>query len=367
MKRIIKSLIVILAIIIISPSVLQAQMTGLHGDDREWRVGLHDGNQFRISFFNDGTFGGQMKKGYYGGEWPINSGHYYLLDGNIYVIAEVADNVGATKGTLRHIQATVKSLEYEDITTGDKDPSGVWWTFLPLPGFANPSRNKVAMVKGGVEWSDSWPAYWPDKDTASDPGWRNDNEDKNSSKAAWNGYFGKNVFNADQESYFVADDYAKQEFPNFRPDTTDLSRGGLGMRMYVRGFQWSKPTVEDALFTLFDLQNIGTYNHKKVVFGFKVGNNMGETSSGPDASGDDGGSFNKDLDLAWTWDNNNIGASDWGPGGVGVFGGTFLESPGNPFDGIDNDNDGKNGSGDNISEDMFKPVTLNLNDQIVTY
>ncbi|MDZ7262630.1 MAG: hypothetical protein ONB05_11065 [candidate division KSB1 bacterium] len=42
-----------------------------------------------------------------------------------------------------------------------------------------------------------------------------------------------------------------------------------------------------------------------------------------------------------------------------------MESPGNPYDGIDNDNDGRNGPGPNITEAMFQPKTLNLNDPII--
>ena len=35
---------------------LYAQMTGRHGDFTEVRKGLHAGNQFRTTFYNDGTF-----------------------------------------------------------------------------------------------------------------------------------------------------------------------------------------------------------------------------------------------------------------------------------------------------------------------
>lgn len=360
MKRILY-FILMLSIMGIQTSVLLAQMAGLHGDDREFRMGEHAGNKFRTTFFNDGTWGGSTSRaGEIAGEWPINSGHYYLVDGDPYVLAEVIDNIGNTKGTIRHIQSTVKSLQYEN-TTGDQDPNtGEWWTFLPLPGFANADEDRVAMTRGSFEWRNSWPLYWPD---IADPA--NSRYAADGWEGSWNGYFGRDVFNADEESYFVADDYAKQEFPNFRPDTTDLDRGGLGIRMYVRGLQWSKTAVEDALFCLFDLQNIGTYSHDKMVFGYKIGNNMGETATGSDASGDDGGRYNRDENIAWTYDSDNTGASDWGSSGTGLFGCTFLESPGNPYDGIDNDNDGINGSGEIISTATFATKTLTLDESIV--
>jgi len=348
---------------ILSASVMQAQMSTLHGMDSETRIGIHAGNDFRVSVWNDGTFGGRVSNKTnpieVAGEWPINSGHYYLVDGNPMIVAEVVDT---TRNTV-HILSSNKSMNISQ-THGPRDPvTNEWWTFLPLPGFANVNNNRVAMAKGRFEWPNSWPAYWPDKmDDATDPGWRNDAVDGNSSRAAWNGYFGKNIFNADEESYFVADDYNNKLDKNFFPDSTDHHRMGLGLRMYVRGLQWSKASVKDGIFCLYDFQNIGTHYLDKNVFGFKVGNNMGESNAGPDA-GDDDAAYSRDLNLAYMWDHDDLGAGGYSP--VGYMGGAFLESPGNPYDGIDNDNDGKNGPGPTMTESMFQPRVLNPNDQIV--
>jgi hypothetical protein len=366
MKKFITSTLLIITVLGLLPCILLAQMKNLHGTDDEFRMGIHSGNLFRTSFFNDGTYGGRVNQPpQVAGEWPINSGHYYLVDGNIFVGSEVKDRTGH----LIHILSENKSSNIGQ-STGDKDPvSGAWWTFLPLPGFADPTNlpsppgsGRVAMAKGNSEWPNSWPSYWPDKyNDPSDPGWRNDNIDNNPSKAAWNGYFGKNVFNADEESYFVADDYMNREF-DFYPDSTDSTRKGLGLRIYVRGFQWAKAAVEDALFCLYDIENIGTYKHDKINFAYKIGNNMGESNNGPD-SGDDNAAFVRELNLAYMTDNDDVGAGNWSP--VGDFGGAFLESPGNPYDGIDNDNDGRTGPGINISEDLWQIKTLNPNDPIV--
>jgi len=406
------SVVAVISWIGLSHSIVHAQMRYLHGDDREYRIGMHSGNQFRTTFFNDGTWGGltggagmSIVKADIAGEWPINSGHFYLIDGDTFVLSEVADNYDPLEhyfladsgkvGRVHHIQSTVKAAPGGG-TVGDQDPNTKkWWTFLPLPGFANPRDQIIAMAKGDQQWYDdaknagSWPLFWPDIRDPQNPykiysadGWA----------GSWNGYFGRNKFNADEESYFVADDYAKQKFPAFRPDTTDVLRGGLGIRMYVRGFQWAKMPVQDALFIVSDLENIGTYQHNKVVFGYKIGNNMGQTIGGGDA-GDDGGSYSIADNLSWTWDQGGLGASDWGPTPVGISGAALLETPGNPFDGIDNDNDGnpnssnygmKNkevgsvmlntangpkqfyaGSGPTISSSIFNPKVLGLNDQIV--
>jgi len=330
------------AVLALAPR-LSAQMAGLHGDYREYRKGVHSGNKFRTTFYNDGYFGAKNQPPDYGGEWPINSGRLYMWDANLFVCSELLD----TEGQVQHIHSTVLSNEL-NWSIGDRSPSGEPWTFLPLPGFANPDTTMVAMSK----WKNSWPYFWPDKvEDAVDPGWA----------GKWNGYFGKNVFNADEESFSVSDDYANAEF-KFYPDSTDRSRRGLGIRMTTRGFQWSNALVEDVLFVLYDLKNIGTTNHDKVVFGYKFGNNMGQTTKGGDGS-DDCGAYSLDEDVAYLYDFDNIGYGGFSP--VGFFGGAFLESPGNPYDGIDNDGDGGMGSGLVITEDTFAPKILNATDPIV--
>ncbi|MBN2007928.1 hypothetical protein JW960_01135 [candidate division KSB1 bacterium] len=322
-----------------------AQMEGLHGDFLEIRSGVHAGNLFRTTFYNDGTWGRvNNDPEAFVGEWPINSGTMYLIDGNLFVGSEVID----TEGQVRHITSTVRSCVIS-YSTGDQSPDGDWWTFLPLPGFAARDTNKIAMSK----WKFAWPDVWPDKmDDPVDPGW----------PGQWNGYFGKDILNADEESFFVADDYTNAEW-KFYPDSTDSLRRGLGIRMWERGFQWSNALVEDGVFTLFDLENVGTYNHDKVMFSYKYGNNMGDHMTGGGDGGDDMGGFDKLSDSAFLYDNDDIGGGGWTP--VGYFGGVFLESPGNPFDGIDNDGDGMMGDGIIIDETMFEAKNLNASDQIV--
>jgi hypothetical protein len=411
MKKHLFSTITALMFIGTFPLFLFAQLANLHGTDTEFKIGMHDGNNFRTNFFNDGTWGNGLKSQsdptIYGGEWPINSGHLYLIDGNTYFISEVNDNYDPVakkfltqRGTLRYIESTVKSCNVSSScgTRGPDQASGpFWWTFLPLPGFTNPANDKIAMAKGGRQWFEpanlgSWPPYWPDIADPSNPlysadGWAGE----------WNGYFGRGKFNADQESYFVGDDYANQKFPTFRADTNNVSRGGLGVRMYMRGMQWSKGLIQDGVFVITDFKNIGTYQHNKVVFGYKIGNNVGDTHK-VGGDGGDGGSYNIENNLAWTWDDDGLSANaaSWGTTyGIhtGVFGACFLESPGDPYDGIDNDNDGNPsspnygmnnkdvgpvtlktangpkifyaGSGPTITTDMFKPKILGLNDIIV--
>ena len=341
--KLMKYFAVILLMACATTGVSYAQMESLHGTFLEIRDGVHAGNLFRTTFYNDGTSGRINDPSAFAGEWPINSGRWYMIDGNLFVGGEVID----TDEQVKHIISTVRSAIIGN-STGDRSPDGDWWTFLPLPGFAARDTNKIAMSK----WKWAWPDVWPDKlNDPVDPGWPNQ----------WNGYFGKDIFNADEESFFVADDYNNAEF-KFYPDSTDLNRRGLGLRMWARGFQWSNALVEDGMFTLFDLENVGTYNHDKMVFGYKFGNNMGDSREGGDG-GDDMGGFNRETNSAYLYDYDDIGAGGWTP--VGYFGGVFLESPGNPFDGIDNDGDGRFGEGIVITEAMFEPNVLSANDQIV--
>ena len=335
-----------------------------HGDVSEVRSGLHSGNQIKTTFYNTGFFGRKVDNpNDFGGEWPKNSGHVYVGDA-CTIVGTIIDSLGANgqpiiitpDGPLKGIGSPRR---------GEIGPNGEWFTWMPLPGYANPDSQDVAMtdLNASPEFKASWPSFWPDKmDDMVDPGWRNDDEDGDPDKAAWNGYFGKNVFNADQESFYVMDDYNDAEYP-FYPDSTDTTRRGLGLKAVVRGFQWSNALVEDAIFWLFDITNIGTTHYDKMVFGMMIGNMLGNTRTIEGDFHDDSAEYDLLEDLAISYDFDGIGSGGWGP--VGVLGYAFLESPGNPYDGIDNDGDGLNYGGPTISEDMFAPRSYSVGEQIV--
>ena len=326
MRKLVRLISRSIILLLLPQSFLLAQMANLHGDDSEYRMGVHSGNQFQTSFFNDGTTGGRVNRPpQVAGEWPIGSGHYYLSDGNIFIASEITD----TENHTYPIISENKGLGFGGMR-GDKCGDDLHWcTFLPLPGFANPNDDKIAMNK----WPGSWPPFWPDIADPENPRYSPDGW-----AGAWNGYFGKNVYNADEESYYVMDDYENKEFfPYFLPDNTNPDRGGLGIRVYVRNFQWAYKSVDDVFFTLFDFENIGTYHHTKMVLGYKIGNNLGESSTGD--TNDECADYQREEDLVYTYDADDIGAGGWTP--IGYMGGVFLESPDSPYDGIDNDNDGK--------------------------
>lgn len=355
-RLIIFGLFIMLASQLVSPGWGQTPMDALHGDQNYSYSGLHSGNQIRANFYNDGLVGRRyVNTTDIGGEWPINSGHRYINQQIVFVGAEVKDE----NGEIKHIVSEGNGCtagNSNNADSGDSGPNGEWYSFAPLPGFANDSppadksdKPRIAMS----HWDWSWPETWPDKfEDKVDPGW----------PGSWNGYFGKNVLNADQESYYVMDDYNNREFA-FYPDSTNRNRRGLGLRVTVRGFQWSNVLVEDIFFLLYDVKNIGTTDHDKMNFGIMSGPIIGDRIVNGGDGGDDGGEYNLAEALGYHLDQDNIGAGGWSP--VGFLGLAFLESPGNPYDGIDNDGDGAEGPGPVIDESMFTPRKVNVGDPIV--
>ena len=44
----------------------------------------------------------------------------------------------------------------------------------------------------------------------------------------------------------------------FKPDSTNLSRNGLGLEVRVRGMQWQQFMAQDCLFWLYEITNTST-------------------------------------------------------------------------------------------------------------
>ncbi|RQW05877.1 hypothetical protein EH222_09440 [candidate division KSB1 bacterium] len=332
------------------PAAVLSQTTidELHGDELYSYRNWHSGNQFRTTVYNDGFVGHRNSIHPDDiGEWPINSGHNYVNLITYFLLAEVKD----TNGIITHISSESNGIHTGGTgdSSGDTREDGSWQTNAPLPGFANPEFQRIAMS----HQEESWPVTWPDKfEDAIDPGW----------PGAWNGYFGKDILNADQESYYLFDDYQNDEF-SFFPDSNDVNRRGLGLRGTVRGFQWSNVLVEDVLFQLVDIKNIGTYNHSKMIFGIVSGPVFGRSVQGGGDGSDDCAQFDLQRKLGWHFDGDDIGDTGWTP--VGCQGFSYFESPGNPYDGIDDDDDALGGPGKVITEELFAPRVINVGDPIV--
>ena len=88
---------------------------------------------------------------------------------------------------------------------------------------------------------------------------------------------------------------------------------------------------------LYEITNKSQTEYKKVVLGELVGTYIGNVES---EAQDDWSFFDVNSDLTYTGDfDNTITNNPSWVGDVGMVGYAFLESPGNPYDGIDNDGD----------------------------
>ena len=61
-----------------------------------------------------------------------------------------------------------------------------------------------------------------------------------------------------------ASDNNYDRYAYYFPDTTDLTRKGLGLILDIRVMAWSQILVQDALFLLFKIKNDGTEPLNKV-------------------------------------------------------------------------------------------------------
>ncbi len=286
------------------------------GDPKLRRKTQMEGNLVRTTVFNfgqTGRTGGEFpiyEETPY--EWPKNTGKVYLALTGIFVGAEAIDE----RGDLHHIV---------DVMNYRTSPQGKTWNLEPVAGYLDPESGDIA---NSID-PETWPDFWPDKMADStDPGW----------PGSWNGYFGKDKFNADQEIYYKASDDLYDRYNYYFPDSTDRSRKGLGMLVDVRVMAWSQVLVEDVVYILHNIKNDGTEDYDKVAFTIWLADFVG----GDGDSQDDISEFDLIEDIAWSRDSDGK-APQFGNDPVGAVGVAFLETPGNAVDRIDNDGDGEAG------------------------
>lgn len=322
------------------------------GDPSLLAVGLHTGNRVGISFHNDGQIAGILSGVDIRGEWPLGSGENYIGDCIPLIGVEFINMLGDT------LHSVIISRGPRSHQSEERNPiDNHFWGWNPIPGFRNPNYESVAMSHlpqsypiGG--WNDPVARNWIDGE----------------GNTQWFGYFGRDIKNADQESLFDADDQADDEFnfrnynpndPIFLPDANDPTRHGMGLRMRVRGFQWSNFLAEDAIFWLYDITNEGSTIYRKADFGTVVGTLAG----GDGDSGDDLGLFDQQNSITYSYDAPP-GIGNHGQK-VGYVGYAFLESPGNPYDGIDNDDDSEDPNTPRFTQADFDSVTYKIGDNVV--
>jgi hypothetical protein len=334
-----------------------------HGDVMYRARNIHSGNLIRVTYHNFGMMGSKSGDNSltYAGEWPINSGMVQMGNASSFVSSEIKIPTldPDTQDTVLVSVTPVIFCEGWDPAMFSHDSLGNFLGFEPLPGYFNTDNEEVLYRSAMSHIPITWPVYWPDKMADShDPGWR----------GSWNGYFGKNVKNSDQESFHVLDDYQyKKRLKSLKlphPIESEPDRGGVGLRKELRGLQWSNPDAEDCIFWIYKITNIGELDLNKTVFGLNVGASMGALVEAHTDWADDAATFYRDIGLTVNYDWDNIGTQGYAP--VPWAGFAFLESPGNPYDGIDNDGDGMAyGDGVIITPSLFTR-TYHEGDDIVT-
>jgi hypothetical protein len=336
------------------------------GGNSNERTAIMNGNQVQTVFGNWGVIGQPANLGHRGAWKNPNDG--YLGDVSPLVGAEVKWNDPTTHSLVTFHSVVTCPVNRPTALRDQNQSTGKYWTWEPLPGYFNPNVSSVALSNN----SSTWPPFWPDKlGDLTDPGWR----------GSWNGYFGKKS-SADLETYFVMDDNNDEHFNvrtnnslglngiAFKPDSTNPARNGMALQMSVRALQWSQFLAKDNIFWLYEISNQGTTTYDRAVFGMLVGTYVGVTSV------EDYGEYANDWSFYDV--NNNItytgqyGGGMLDPfwvGSVGMVGYAFLESPGNPFDGIDNDGDADSSAFANaalkFTSTDFDSVTIMPNQQIV--
>jgi hypothetical protein len=281
------------------------------GNHNNTKSGIMDGNLVQTVFYNFGEIADWQNQPTISGVWPKGSGHTYV-DGVAVIVQSEVNYNGSTFHPLE-----TNYYEYTRADPQTKITYG-WWS---LPGYASPYQSSVARSDD----PNTWPSTWPDRPAD----WN----------GQWDGFFGKGIKNADLESFFAFDDNEDREYISkygFYPDANDPSRGGLGMQVRGRGFQWSQVLAQDVIFWYYEITNMSTTDYPKSLFAQYVDWGIG----GHDNSSNNNGDYNTDLDISYAWLTPGLfGApGHWSP--VGYSGYAFLESPGISDDNKDNDNDG---------------------------
>ncbi len=279
------------------------------GEYRYRKEGVMDGNLVRTIFYNTSEVAQWPYQP--SGEWPKGSGHSYLDGVTVLIAARVETN-----GRVVH---PLEAAYREEV---DFDPvTRELWTLNPVPGYVNPTSTKPAINKDPSTFPETWPVA-----LGLTPEWN----------GHWYGYFGRGVTNADFETFFVVDDSKDKEFTRppygYYPVAADSARGGLGIRVEVRGFQWSHVLAEDIIFWHYDIVNISDRTYDSTCFGFYTDPGVGGTNNNGNSA-----LFDTRLDLCYAWAPSGIGTpGNWK---TGYYGYAYLESPGNAVNGIDDDED----------------------------
>ena len=308
------------------------------------KTSIMDGNLLRASYFNTGHAGrrgsGNLEELIY--EYPRNTNREYMYFMSVMFGTEVPN--AQENGNLFPM---VDVASYRTSRDGTQN-----WSLNPIVGYNRDDSDQMARSDRGPTspLGNTWPDTWPDKLENGGDGWA----------GSWNGYFGRDQFNADVEFYYKAgDDTYTRYLGRFQPDQTDPSRGGLAIILDTRVLAWSQTLVNSTHFNLFQIQNDGSYDYPRMAFGLWIADFV--DGGGPT----DQPVFDNIRAIAYLTDTNREGASSVFDGGfIGEMGLKFIETPGNSVDGIDNDGD--SGVYNPADAELYDPEKQNLYGRLTT-
>ncbi len=209
----------------------------------------------------------------------------------------------------------------------------------------------------------TWPEYWPGGTYVGDEreffGRPPRTVEAGERKGKWNGEFKAGTI-SDQETLYWMDDHENDHWNDYKqgrywpmknsdgtPDTTPWADGGIagaGVEVEARTYAWFHPLAEDLLVSVYRVRNYSDYTLKRVVTGMWANANIagkGDYNLASYIIADfdyEGSGGRLDFDILYQWHQFPDQLSTYKK--VGTFGFAFLESPGIPYNGLDDDADG---------------------------
>lgn len=370
------TLIILFALLFAVQISAQERITG-RGSSVNRKAGVHRGNQVRTVFSNWGVIAQPGEQGPRA-SWKFDA-NGYVGDVSPVIAVKLPFKDYNGNDTLEVSEDSIFSVIPTPVSRPtkrhDQSPGGKYWTFEPIGGFSNPSLSEIGKGVAMSHQPETWPAFWPDY-----PTWTYSGEPiivngvDVTPQVDWNGYFGRAQANSDQESYFWMDDNEDEKMFSlygFLPDSNDAARRGQALQISVRGLQWSNFLAKDVVFWLYNIKNDGTSTYDRASFGILIGTYVGIDG---DEWNDDVSFFDVRESITYSWDFDQYvrpsANPKWqpNPSKVGYIAYAFLESPGNGFDGIDNDADNQkvtSGVAKYFTENSFNTRTVQAGDKLV--
>lgn len=325
MHAINKKILSLLLLIVISIPVIAQdyEPSNERSDFDKRKTSIMDGNLLRATYHNTGHAGrrtsGNLNELLF--EYPRNTGREYMYFMSVMIGTEVPN-----QSTLDDTLDTFPLVDVSSYRTSRDGRQN--WSFNPIIGYARDDVDEMARSDRGPTspLGNTWPNTWPDKLAEGGDGWA----------GSWNGFFGRDQFNADVEFYYKAGDDTYTKYSgsgSFRPDKTDPTRGGIGFILDTRVLAWSQTLINATHFNIFEVKNDASYDYDKVAFGIWIADLIAGSSNG------DVPEFDDIRSIAYLTDVNRSPAPAVFEGPIGQMGLKFLETPGNASDGIDNDGD----------------------------